>query len=436
MGNNQDESLWSSHVSDLVRLAAERRELIDAQPGGDIRPESLEEMRFKDDRRREADELLASAKLLFDMRMASAFGLEAIWSDFPQLQGHAENYSDLVAYASARPWWEEFVRVQDSEQFFHWELEFPEVFLSESPGFDAVLGNPPWDKVLPNRQEFYGSIDILIRAYSGGDLDRRIRELEEANDGLHEAFTEYQQHITTTGQILKNGGAFKYNDWQLEGHMTGGHQDIFKFFVEQAWRLARESGRVGFVVPSAIYNNEGCTGLRHLLLDEAQVERFYGFENRRKIFPIDSRYKFVNLVFRRGAPEKDRFAAAFMRHDVSELEDGGAKPWMVTIVRSEVAEMSPGTLAFLEYRSPRDQGIVLKMYECKPVLGDQGGGAWNARFYSEYNMTNDKDLWTDPKTGKLYSVKQILGREPTDFEEAPGCPRSCNWVSRLMQLRT
>jgi|GEM_PF-6435929 len=44
---------------------------------------------------------------------------------------------------------------------------------------------------------------------------------------------------------------------------------------------------------------EGCTGLRHLLLEEASVERFYAFENRKKIFPIDSRYKFVSLVFRK-----------------------------------------------------------------------------------------------------------------------------------------
>jgi hypothetical protein len=417
MGSNQNESLWSSHVTDLIRAAAERRDLIEAQPGGDIKPESLEEMRYKEDRRREAEELLASARLLFDMRMASAFGLEAIWGDFTQLQGHADSYADLVAYARSRPWWEDFVRVRDRERFFHWELEFPERFLSESPGFDAVLGNPPWDKVKPNKNEFYGRVDILIRAYTGGDMDRRVKELQAQHPGLAADYKEYESNKKTTAVVLKKSGAFRFHDWEIEGKTTSGDVDIFKSFVEQAWRLVRDGGRVGFVVPSAIYNNEGCTGLRHLLLDDVQVDRFYGFENRRKLFPIDSRYKFVSLVFRKGEPERDRFDAAFMRNDVSELEDASPKPWMVPVVRSEVEKMSPGTLAFLEYRSPRDREIVLKMYQGKPLLVDQGEGSWKASLYGGLHMTNDKDLWTDPKTSKLFSIKQILGREPVNFEE-------------------
>jgi len=51
----------------------------------------------------------------------------------------------------------------------------------------------------------------------------------------------------------------------------------------------------------------------------------------------------------------------------------------------------------------------LKMYEGMPLLGDQGPGTWNARFYTEYHMTNDRDLWTDPKTRKLWNPRQILG---------------------------
>ena len=417
MGKSQDESLWSSHVKDLVREAAERRELIDEQPGGDIWPESLEEMRYKDDRRLEAEELLASAKLLFDLRMAAVFGLEAIWGEFTELQGHAESYDDLQEFATSRPWWDEFVRVRDRERFFHWELEFPEVFFSDHRGFDAVLGNPPWDKVKPEKNDFYGRYDILIRAYTGAAMDSRVKELQAQHPGLADEYKEYESTKKTTAAFLKKSGCYKFHDWVVDGKTTGGDVDIFKSFVEQAWRLAAVGGRVGFVVPSAIYNNEGCTGLRHLLLDETGVERFYGFENRRKIFPIDSRYKFVSLVFRKGVPDKDRFQAAFMRHDVSELEDEEAKPWMVPVVTTEVEKMSPGTLAFLEYRSPRDREIALKMYEGKPLLGDKGEGTWNATFYREFDMTNDKDLWTDPKTGKLYTVKQVLGREPADFAE-------------------
>ncbi|MDI3281659.1 MAG: type I restriction endonuclease subunit M, partial [Bacillota bacterium] len=165
------------------------------------------------------------------------------------------------------------------------------------------------------------------------------------------------------------------------------------------------------------------------------------FENRKKIFPIDSRYKFVSLVFRKGRPEGDGFEAAFMRHDLVELEATAryrepgqekvapfAAPWIVPVRRQELERLSPGTLAFLEYRSPRDREILLKMYgydaegnrvNPRPLLGDQGPGTWNARFYREFDMTNDRDLWTDPKTGRLYNPRQILGPVPGTSDRPP-----------------
>jgi hypothetical protein len=303
------------------------------------------------------------------------------------------------------------------------------VFLANGrPGFDGILGNPPWDKVKPDRKEFYGRHDVLIRAFVGGELDRRVRELQSDSPGLDKDFETYEQRVKTLAGCLKKGGDYRFQDWEVDGKSTGGDPDAFKFFVERAWRLVREGGRVGFVVPSAIYNNEGCTGLRHLLLEQAQVERFYAFENRKKVFPIDSRYKFVSLVFRKGHPDGDGFPAAFMRHDLAELADPAHKDFMVLVRRSELERLSPGTLAFLEYRHPRDREILLKMYgydgdgnpvNPRPLLGDQGPGTWNARFYTEFHMTNARDLWTDPKTSKLYNPRQILGTIAGTTSEPP-----------------
>lgn len=128
---------------------------------------------------------------------------------------------------------------------------------------------------------------------------------------------------------------------------------------------AAKRGAVGLVVPSVLYNGDGCVGIRRYLLDEASIERFYAFENR-KIFPIDSRYKFANLVARKTVASAGAFTAAFMRHDLAELEQPGDKPWEVRISRDEIATLSPETYAFLEYRSPRDQEIVRKMHEGRP----------------------------------------------------------------------
>ena len=177
------------------------------------------------------------------------------------------------------------------------------------------------------------------------------------------------------------------------------------------------------MAPSVVYNGDGCVGIRRFLLTEATIERFYAFENRLKLFPIHASYKFVSLVFRKGRPAAGRFQAAFMRHDLQELGDDTRMPWTVEITREEIETLSPETLAFLEYRSPRDQEIVQRMHRGRPTLGGEGPGAWGTTLISWrvhdriYNAAEDRDLWADPATGRPYSPQSVLGREPADFGE-------------------
>jgi len=406
-------------VEQEFKKAAELRNLI-PEARAAVEPESIKEMRYKEDRRKEAEDAVASAKLLFDLRLASVFGLADIWNDWTVLTSLLAKPSDLAAYAEARPWWNDFVKIRDRERCFHWELEFPEVLRDpDRPGFDAVVGNPPWDKVLPSKHEFYARCDVLIRAYKGNDLDRRIRELHQSNPDLAEEFKQYRERTTTVAQILRKSGDFPLS----EARSGAAHEDVSKYFVDRSARLAADKGAVGLVSPSVLYNGDGAVGIRRFLLEHTRIERFYGFENRKKLFPIHASYKFVSLVFRKG-DSADGFDAAFMRHDLAELTSDSAKPWVVRITREEIARLSPETLAFLEYRSPRDQQIVQRMHKGRPTLGGDGPGAWGAEFFNDfahnqiYNATRDKDLWTDPKTGKLYAPAAVLGKDPKDMGEA------------------
>ncbi|WP_027718755.1 Eco57I restriction-modification methylase domain-containing protein [Desulfovirgula thermocuniculi] len=147
--NRQQLRLFQEPVRQAIRKAARLRRLIDEVRPEDllregIQPESTEEQRYKEDLRKQADSILAAAKLLFDLRSASAFVPE-IWREWDTLTSLIEKPDELHTYARGRPWWSEFERVRERERFFHWELEFPEVFVdAERPGFDAVLGNPPF----------------------------------------------------------------------------------------------------------------------------------------------------------------------------------------------------------------------------------------------------------------------------------------------------
>jgi len=414
-----------SGLSEGMAKARRLRGLIDLATAEDlqregIEPESLEEQAFKDHLRSEAESALAGAKLLFDLRSASLFAPE-IWRDWRSLTHHVTAPEVLEGKAREQGWWSALVDLRPRYRFFHWELEFPEVFLgTERPGFDAVLGNPPWDKVLPERHAFYARFDPLIRAFKGAELDQRIRELDALHAGLEEQFELFQRETKLAAQFLRGSGDFPH----AEARSQAAHEDLSKYFLDRAARLAAPGGAVGFLVPSVIYNGDGCVGLRRYLLTETRIERFYAFENRKKLFPIHSSYKFVNLVFRKGAPPAP-FAAAFMRHDPEELTASGHQPWLVTLTREEIERYSPETFAFLEYRSPRDQQIVAKMYEGKPTLGagPEVPGSWGVRLVSwrshevNFNATEDKDLWTDSATGKFYTPLSVLGYEPKDFDE-------------------
>ena len=61
-------------------------------------------------------------------------------------------------------------------RFFHWELEYPDVFREAGSGFDAILGNPPWDIAKPVSKEFFSDIDPLYRSYGKQDALRKQQE--------------------------------------------------------------------------------------------------------------------------------------------------------------------------------------------------------------------------------------------------------------------
>jgi len=446
--------------SDLVRAAARRaadarRDIDQARPEDLIRegvdPESIQEQEFKEHRRRQADETLAAARLLFDLRSASAF-VAGIWAEWDTLCSLIGNAAHLAAHAQGRPWWDAFVAVRNRERFFHWELEFPEVFIpagreagasggADSTGFDAILGNPPWDKLKPDAKEFYGRMDVLIRAYTGNDLNRRVKEIHLAHPGAKDEFEAFVQRVTKISACLRRSGDFPLS----QGRSSAANEDVSKFFLDRAARLAAHGGAVGMIVPSVVYNGDGCVGIRRFLIEEATIDRFYGFENRRKIFPIHASYKFVSLVFRKGERQAARgagegqmheaesegrpahaFEASFMRHDLAELLEDSPKSWTVRFTPDEIRRLSPDTFAFLEYRGRRDQEIVARLYSGNPRLADSDcAQGWNAALFRDRSKQNifdmsrnrDLELCTDPATGKLYKPSDILGTVPAAFED-------------------
>ena len=149
-------------------------------------------------------------------------------------------------------------------------------------------------------------------------------------------------------------------------HRGSGKAYTYKLFLEQAHALLTEGGRLGFIVPSGIYSDDGTKVLRELFLDRCRWEWLFGFENQESIFDIEKRFKFNPVIIQKGGAT-DAVRTAFMRR---KLEDWERAEGLVTPYgRDRVERFSPYSKAILEIQSGRDLEILEKIYSNSVLVG-------------------------------------------------------------------
>jgi hypothetical protein len=307
-------------------------------------------------------------------------------------------------------------------KFFHWELEFPEVFSISGKegqtGFDAIVGNPPWDIQKPNSKEFFSNFDPIYRTYGKQEALRRQKSMfQESSDiegqwiqynAVFKALSNYVRNLNEPYDISltrkKDNEALK-RLWRLKRskqpskhcestpYSLQGSADInlYKLFLEQSRHLLKDGGNLGMIIPSGIYTDKGSTDLRKEFLEKSEWEWLYGFENRKKVFDIHRSFKFGPLIVKKGG-KTQAVKCAFMRHDLSDWED--QNPEYIEVTIDKIKRFSPDTLSFMELKSDMDLKICEKIYSDRPLLGNQVEGGWNVKFATEFHMTNDSHLFT------------------------------------------
>jgi hypothetical protein len=284
--------------------------------------------------------------------------------------------------------------------FFHWPLEFPDVFGPDAVGgFSATVGNPPWDIVKPNSQEFFSDYDPKFRSYDKQKANRASAKLMAENPIISQKWEEYCDGFAEQSAYFKEPLSY--------GALGKGDINTFKLFLEQFFTILNEGGHMGIVVPSGIYTDQGCQPLRELFFGRSRVEFLYCFENRwPTVFSaVDGRFKFVTFGTRKGE-STDKFKCAFMEHDPERLPLIDANALRMTV--KQVRNFSPDTLSVMEFKSQRDIDVTANIYGDWPLLGEKLKDSWNVRFRRELDMTNDSHLFkTSPTDCPLYEGKMI-----------------------------
>ena len=284
------------------------------------------------------------------------------------------------------------------ERFLHWQVTFPGVWSDwESNrlngGFDAVIGNPPWDRMKLQQVEWFAARRREIAmAPRAADRSRMIAALEKADDPLAQNFAKANERAEAATRVARSSGDFPL--------LSGGDVNIYSLFVERAMTIVKPNGMVGLLTPSGIASDKTSAPFFKNIATGGRLKALYDFENRRTrfdqqpFFPdVDSRFKFCAFIAS-PSPLPDAARCAFFIQDVSELADPER---CFPLSSADFARVNPNTGTAPIFRTRRDAQLTTAIYGRRPVLVARSGSgeqsAWPLKFSTMFHMTNDSVLF-------------------------------------------
>ena len=316
--------------------------------------------------------------------------------------------NSLDFYADER--WQEVKKASAEHSFFHWDLEFLDIFYgedgkrSENPGFDAVVGNPPWDILKPDVEEFFSIFYDLEHSEKFRQLTKMkknefVRD-KLKNEEIRKQWEKYNENFKKQSQYFVNAYSFQISI--INGKKQSSDINLYKLFLERSHQIVVLDGLCGMVIPSGVYSDLGTRGLRKMLFENTRIKSLYSFINKKGIFEgVHRQFKFCILVFRQGGATK-KFLASFYLEDIVKLKtlNHDAFEFDLDLIQSS----SPTALSIIECKNKTESGIVKKLYQ-NPTLSSN---EWDLQARSEFHMTNDSGLFHTTKVGlPLYEGKMI-----------------------------
>ncbi len=296
--------------------------------------------------------------------------------------------------------WRGAAEVADREAILHWEVAFPGVWQrwqDDQPagGFDAIIGNPPWDQIEQAEVEWFAFHDEEIAdADTAAERKALIRQRMESGDEL---VAEFQAARTRAAEMRAYAKASDH--FPL---LSGGKVNIYSLFVERAINLIKPDGIVGLLTPSGIYADKTAARFFRTVSTTRRVSGLFDFENRRKgtqlppfFRDVDDRFKFCAFIFGGEVRHFPHIDCSFFLHDSAALDDPN-RCFTMTVSDFNLVNPNTGTAPILRTRT--DYEITLGVYERHPVLVDRSSGedrkAWPVRYKQGlFNMTSDSHLF-------------------------------------------
>lgn len=274
-------------------------------------------------------------------------------------------------------------RIAEEQRFFHWCVEFPEVFAANK-GFDVMCGNPPWDKIKVEDKKWFeshGRADI-VNAGTASQRKKAIADLPVSDPILYKEYTKALADAEALSRFVRLAGRFDLT--------ATGDIDLYPMFAELCLSFSKEAW--GLVMPTGIAVNDSNKTFFSKLIDENRLVSIYSFENEEKLFEIHHSFKFCLLTCCSQKNTPHPVSGGFYLRRVDHLLDPRR---IYTLQTSDFARLNPNTKTCPVFRTSRDAKLTAKIYRNSTILYNEitGENPWNVKFSRMLDMSNDSYLF-------------------------------------------
>lgn len=319
---------------------------------------------------------------------------------------------------------------------FHWWLAFPQV--AANGGFSVMLGNPPWERIKLQEEEFFATRSPLVAAAK--HKAERAQRIEWLREGvlLHRVNPDLERAEGLTppnraemalyaGFISARRGAEAASLYAHDGRrypLSGvGDVNTYALFAEAFLQATAPSGRAGFIVPTGIATDDSTKAYFERLAVGGYLRGLLCLENEEFVFPsVHHSFRFALLTLG-GSPTTEPATLVFFARQPEQIHDVRRR---FQLTSAEFALINPNTRTCPVFRSERDAELTKKLYRSAPVfiqetLTNEAGDVvqpavnpWGARFQAMFHMSGDSGLFADnatslgqPRHLPLYEAKML-----------------------------
>lgn len=283
----------------------------------------------------------------------------------------------------------EIIRLANQYKFFHWHLEFPDVFAKG--GFDCVLGNPPWERVKLQEKEWFAERSPMIaNAPNAAARKRLIEALKISDPSLFHQFHEDSRQAEGESHLLRHSGRYP-----LCGR---GDINLYSVFAEEMRNLLTPLGTMGAILPSGLATDDTTKYFFSDLIDRQSLSSFYEFENEGFFIGVGQGHmvRFALTTIRGRSKLSTVTDFVFQAKKISDL---GNNDQHFALSSEDIALINPNTRTCPIFRTRRDAELTKAIYRRVPVLiremqnGCPEENLWDISFKRMFDMANDSHFF-------------------------------------------